>query len=892
MSALSTRRRPVAGVTARLIALVLLPVTVLCLFASTAVMAHWSTATRAATVDESVGELALLVELRDALREQQSVAAFAVRFLELGVTPDQATTFIGVDWTSQIAPARAQGDNAIRQLGDRTPVTAAAMQALYTDIDAGAVTSAAAVQRLDGFGQAVDDAETRGLDRLEVDARQTTLIAPLKSLREASGALDAATPRVVDLSAIWFPSPSDTAQSTGAALARLGAGNADYQHRIESLRVLGVRSIVTELERIEADPQVQLFYRAVEAAVRGEPLTAPGDAPDLEKVAATFRGHFVLDEFLASLVATAAVAVRDEARLLAASERTDFVTWAAGAAALALLSIVIALRLARSISTPLKDLASFAHAVNEGNLDIGPSRARNHGPRETRVAFSVFTDLVSNLQLLDAKANALAHLDFDNAALREPLPGRLGRSLESSVALLSGSIVERDHLQIHLAHQATHDSLTGILNRPAAITGIQAAMNRAARTGATTGVLFVDLNEFKAVNDSHGHEVGDEVLRQIASRVSVGMRSGDFVARLGGDEFVVVAEAIAGVAEATELARRIVETVTQPIEIGSLSVSVGAAIGVALTLDGPEDPSRLLARADAAMYRAKQHDGSNIEIFDADLQRQMIQREDIETALTAALADPTNDELELHYQPVLHIASGKMVAAEALIRWDRPGHGLMQPDEFIPVAEATALIIEIDRWVLAEAARQLVVWSTVADLAGLEVAVNISGRHLLSRQLPQHIRNVLEESGIDPHRLTIEITETVLLTDLVAAAAELDEVRALGVRVAIDDFGTGYTSLAALQQLPIDTIKIDRSFISRLDLRKGTSLVRMVTDLGHAIDITIVAEGVETNDERNALQAMGADYIQGFLLSKPLPPPAFEEWAHLNARARADAFVR
>ncbi|MEO8693969.1 MAG: EAL domain-containing protein [Acidimicrobiales bacterium] len=843
-------------------------------------------------MDGGVAELSLLVELRDALREQQSAAAFDVRFLELGVTPAEAAAFIGVDFSSQIAPARVQADNAIATLAERSPVTSSAMQSLYADIDTGAISSASAAQRLDGFGQAVGNAVEDGLDRLERETRQTPLIASLESLREASDALDVATPRVIDLSAIWFPSPADTAQMTAAALARLGAEEANYQDRLATLRTLGVGMVVDELVLIEADPQVQAFYQAVDSAVRGNPLTAVGEVVDLDKVAAAFRGHFVLNELIADLVETAEVTVQDQARLLAASERNDFVMWAAGAAALALLSIVIALRLSRSISTPLKQLADFAHAVNEGQLNIDPSRGRTHGPRETRVAFSVFTDLVTNLQLLDAKANALAHLEFDNPVLGEPLPGRLGRSLESSVALLSGSIVERDQLQMHLAHQATHDSLTGIMNRPAAITGIQAALNRAARTGATTAVLFIDLNDFKAVNDSHGHEVGDEVLRQVSARMIAGMRRGDFAARLGGDEFVVVAEAIAGVEEATELARRIVETITKPIEIGSLRVSVGAAIGVALTLDGPEDPLRLLARADAAMYRAKQHDASRIEIFDADLQRQMIEREDVETALTAALADAQNRELRLHYQPVLDTVSGAMVGAEALIRWDRPGHGLLPPDSFIPIAEATALIIDIDCWVLSDVARQLAAWSAQPDLAALSVAVNISGRHLLSGLLPQHVRSVLRDSGIDPHRLTIEITETVLLTDLVTAASQLDEVRALGVRVAIDDFGTGYTSLAALQQLPIDTIKIDRSFISQLDRRKGTSLVRMVTDLGHAIDITIIAEGVETNAELIALQSMGADCIQGYLLSRPLASDAFEAWArdHANEHRGALAF--
>jgi diguanylate cyclase (GGDEF)-like protein len=508
---------------------------------------------------------------------------------------------------------------------------------------------------------------------------------------------------------------------------------------------------------------------------------------------------------------------------------------------------------------------------------------RNHGPRETQMAFATFTDLVANLQLLDAKTNALAHCDFDDPVLTEPLPGRLGRSLESSVALLSGSIVERDQLQTRLAHQATHDSLTGIGNRPAAISAIQAAMQRGARTGATVAVLFVDLNDFKAVNDGHGHRVGDEVLREIASRLTLDLRRGDFVARLGGDEFVVVADGIDDAAEATNLARRIIDGVTRPIEVDGLSIRIGAAVGVALTLDGPEDPLRLLARADSAMYRAKRHDRSAIEIFDADLQQEMVERDDIEWALSNALADPSGGGLELHYQPVLDAATGALVGVEALVRWDRPGHGMQQPDSFIPVAEATALIIDLDCWVLNEATRQLVAWSAVDEIADIPVAVNISGRHLLSRQLPGHIREALDRSGISARQLTIEITETVLLSDLVSAAAELDAVRALGVKVAIDDFGTGYTSLAHLQQLPIDTLKIDRSFISQVTVRRGNSLVRMVTDLGHAIDVNIIAEGVETPGELAALQAIGADHVQGHLICRPLRPAALSTWVRERA---------
>ena len=869
-------------------ALVMLPVTVMCLLAGTVVLSHRSLSEEAIAVNRSVVALSNLVKLRDGLRSQESIATFDVRFAQLGVTRDLASTFLGFDIAAQVGPARIAAGQAIDALGSDSPVAASTLQVLYADIDNGVIDPSAAVQRLRSEIKAVATSLTNVVASLDVRSQPARLEAALESVRAAGEMVDVAAPQAVDLSAVWFPSPSDTPASTSAALARFSTESAAYASAAAQLRELDVGSVTALLGRIEADPSVQAFDAAVAATLLGSPFTQKGlelDAVEAQTVTAAFRGFFARDSQLDDLVVTATAAVSNEALRIAVTEHDEFIFWSSGATSLALASIGIALFLARSISKPLRDLAGYAHKVNEGELDAALLPSRNHGPRETQMAFGVFTDLVSNLQLLDAKANALAHCDFDDPVLLEPLPGRLGQSLESSVALLSGSIVERDQLQTHLAHEATHDSLTGICNRPAAITAIEAAMHRASRSGMTVAVLFVDLNEFKAVNDSHGHEVGDEVLRQIAARMSEDLRSGDFLARLGGDEFVVVAEGVSDAADATDLARRIVETVSRPIEVAGQHLIVGAAVGVALTLDGPEEPLRLLARADAAMYRAKQHDGSAIEIFDAGLQQQMIERVDIEAALTAALADPDGAGLQLHYQPVLDAASSSLVGVEALIRWERAGQGMLYPDSFIPIAEATNLIIDLDCWVLTEATRQLVAWSTVPELAEVPVAVNISGRHLLSRHLPAHIGAVLDQSGIDPHRLSIEITETVLLSDLVGAAGELEAIRALGVKVAIDDFGTGYTSLTHLQQLPIDTIKIDRSFISQLNVRRGSSLVRMVTDLGHAIDINIIAEGVETDEEMRALQAIGADHLQGYLLSRPLTPPAMSAWAHKRVGA-------
>jgi len=869
------------GVTGRLVGLVLVPLLVMCGLAGREVTSRRATAATARQIDSDVETLTALVKLHAAIATEQSVASFYVRFEQLGVTPETASTYIGSDLPSRVAVARSGENAALDLLGSSSPVNRADVDALHRDVDRGVLSSAEAVDALRSFNVAVTGVVTRSVADLEVLGRRTNagdLIDAVESLRLADSLIDVAVPEGIDLSALWFPSATTAPASSDRIVGSLAAERARYTDMLGELRALNVPAVVTRVNELDANRTVHAFDAAVEAAVRGELPTGVDAA--VARIPDVFGGYLNRSTLLDDVVATATATVRTEARALAASEQRAFLLWAGLTAMFVIAALAIVVGFGRSIARPLRRLAGYAHAVNEGDFDGEIPDERRHGPREIQVAFSVFTDLVANLRLLDAKANALATCSFDDPVLGLPLPGRLGQSLESSVAVLSGSIVERDRLQTHLAYQATHDSLTGLANRPAAIVGIQDAIHRAARNGETMAVLFLDLNAFKSVNDSHGHEIGDAVLRGIAIRLTSCVRDGDVVARLGGDEFVIIAERLASPDAAMDLAKRVVDQVSKPMEVDQSSIKVGVAIGIAMTLDGPEEPLRLLARADAAMYRAKKHDRSAIEIFDAALQQHMVEREDIERALSTALADASGGGLVLHYQPVLQTDSGAVVGVEALIRWERPGHGLLAPDAFVPIAEATSLIIDLDRWVLAEASRQLLAWSDDPDLADVPIAVNISGRHLQSGQLTNNIAALLDTTGLAPHRLSIEITETVLLDDLVAAASELEAVRALGVRVAIDDFGTGYTSLAHLQHLPIDMIKIDRSFISELNQRRGSSLVRMVTDLGHAIDLGIIAEGVETDEELAALRAMGADQLQGFLLSRPLTEPNLKQWVH------------
>jgi diguanylate cyclase (GGDEF)-like protein len=887
---LHRRTHPGTGISVRLVSLVLLPVTVMCAFAGTMVVSRHATSTQADAVERELGQLTGLVDLRDALRTQQSLQAITVRLSQLGVTRAVASQFVGINLVAEAAKARTRASTAVAALGNSSPLWNADLRALSRDIDVGDIPPATALVRLTAEVDVASAAVKHTLSGLDLAGQEGRIVNPIESLEVVTLFEGVASAQGIDLSALWFPSPGGTTKSGTLVFADLARNTAVYDATASYVRRLAPKPVVDSLDALAASPAVRPFTDAVTGVLTAAPVINPLSPADAPKLALVFRGFFQRSALLRDLVAAAAREVRDVAGRLATDGRAGLLLWGLGTAVLALGSIVIALLLGRSISRPLKLLSSYAHAVNEGDLDGAPAVRSNHGPRETRLAFRAFDDLVASLRLLDAKANALAHCDFADPVLAATLPGRLGESLESSVTVLSDSIIQRDILQAHLTHQANHDSLTGLYNRPAAVAGIQEAIDRASRSGAATAVLFVDLDDFKQVNDRHGHEVGDAVLKQVAARMQSTLRTGDFVARFGGDEFVIVAHCTDVVA-VTELGRRLVEVIDEEMEIGSGRVVVGASVGIALSLDGPEDPVALIARADAAMYRAKQHHGSAIELFDAELQTELLHRVDIEAALAVALAEPDGGGLRLSYQPILDAATERLVGLEALVRWDRPGHGILAPDAFIPIAESTDLIVELDCWVLDEVARQLGIWGQDRLLADIPVSVNISGRHLLGRRLPTHISSMLTRTGIDAGRIMVEITETVLLDDLLAAADELEAVRALGVKVAIDDFGTGYTSLAHLQQLPIDTIKIDRSFVSQLGAKRGRALVRMVTVFGKSMDITVVAEGVETCAELSALQGMGADNVQGYLLSRPLGAEAVPAWAAHVAGTRRSSIA-
>jgi len=477
----------------------------------------------------------------------------------------------------------------------------------------------------------------------------------------------------------------------------------------------------------------------------------------------------------------------------------------------------------------------------------------------------------------------------DLQALAVLLAGVIATLLLAALVLVLGRSRERAMAMVRektgqLRHQAMHDSLTGLPNRTLALDRIEQMLARARRQALPVAALYVDVDGFKAVNDSFGHAAGDELLRSVAKRLESVVRQGDTAARLAGDEFVVLVEGSTLDAGPELVAERLLEVLRQPYQMrdgGGRELSVTASIGIALGLR--ESADELLRDADIALYEAKASGRNRCVLFKSEMQTAVQDRLTLQMDLADAL---DRGELFLLYQPTFDLRSEAIIGVEALIRWRHPTRGVVPPMEFIPVAEATGLIVPIGRWVLREACRQAASWH--AQGQDLGVSVNISARQLDTDELIDDVRLALHDSGLPESALTLEVTETALMRDPEATAARLRSLKALGVRVAIDDFGTGYSSLAYLRQFPADVVKIDRSFISEIaDSKQTTALIHTLVQLGKALEIETLAEGIEDRLQLETLQRQQCDHGQGFLFSRPLEVGAVEEFMRSAAAGAA-----
>ncbi len=426
--------------------------------------------------------------------------------------------------------------------------------------------------------------------------------------------------------------------------------------------------------------------------------------------------------------------------------------------------------------------------------------------------------------------------------------------------------VERNRSQRYLTHLANYDQLTGLPNRRLFFDRFEQALNRARRSDECVALLFVDLDHFKDINDSLGHQAGDLLLKRAADRLRTCLREYDTVARMGGDEFALILEDHVSVSQAHAIARRVLHLVAEPFPLEDREVFISASIGVTLFPFDDHGEDVLLQHADIAMYQAKRHGGNNVQYYLGGMGAEVASRSSLVNDLHRGLE---NQEFYLEYQPIVDLRSGQLTAMESLVRWNHPTRGIVSPGEFIPLAEEVGLIGALGKWVLRNACAEVGRLQR-EERKEFPVAVNVSTRQFRQKDLVEHISQALADSALDPACLELELTENFFMEDTQLSRSALEKIKAMGIRISLDDFGTGYSSLQYLKTFPIDTLKIDRSFVQDIDTNStNANLVVSMIGIGHGLGLKVLAEGVETYNQVVFLQAHGCDYAQGFYFSRP-----------------------
>ena len=434
-------------------------------------------------------------------------------------------------------------------------------------------------------------------------------------------------------------------------------------------------------------------------------------------------------------------------------------------------------------------------------------------------------------------------------------------------------ITERKAQQDQLEHQALHDALTGLPNRVLLMDRLSHALDMAKRDSQPLGLLLLDLDRFKEINDTLGHHVGDLLLRNVAQRLVKPLRKTDTIARLGGDEFAVLLPAVTDLERAKRVSLRILKELEEPFQLENLSLEIGVSIGIAMYPDHAEDQSRLLQSADVAMYMAKKVQ-THIELYDQGKDHNSLRHLTLSGELRQAIE---LGQLSFHYQPKLDLATGRVTQVEALARWRHPVHGYIPPEEFIIQAERTGLIEALSLWEFNTAFGQLAAWRDIGLQVGM--AINLSAGNLHKRSLPNLLEELLKQWKVEPGQLTLEITESAIMVDPDSAHEVLTQLDDIGLRLSIDDFGTGYSSLASLKRLPVDELKIDKSFVIHMTENENDAvIVRSTIDLAHNLGLSVVAEGIETEPHIALLRGLGCDIGQGFFIGRPMPVEKMTEW--------------
>ncbi|HUM17529.1 MAG TPA: EAL domain-containing protein [Candidatus Nitrosotalea sp.] len=483
----------------------------------------------------------------------------------------------------------------------------------------------------------------------------------------------------------------------------------------------------------------------------------------------------------------------------------------------------------------------------------------------------VVWDVASAISRAAHLANATKLADLPAVPTRKDEIGTLMTSFAKMLATIEQQTDEINQFPRRLdqlARQAFRDSLTSMPNRALFMDRLSHALTRTERRGEQLAVLFLDLDRFKVVNDSMGHRVGDQLLIGVSQRLAACLRPEDTIARLGGDEFAILLEDVKDDKGPTSVADRLTGELQQPFKVEGREVVITVSIGIAMSTARRMTPEDILRDADLAMYHAKGKGKARYEVFDKSMNAPAQERMDLELDLRNAVA---RGEFTLHYQPVVELPTGRITEVEALVRWKHPQRGLLFPADFVALSEETGLIVPLGRWVLHEACRQTRQWQLASPAARLAISVNISARQLQQPGLVEEIGAVLRDTRLDPATLRLEITETVVMHDAPTTLAKLEALKALGVQLAIDDFGTGYSSLGYLKRFPVDTLKIDRSFVKGIGGNvEDSAIVRAVITVAKSLNLSVTAEGIETAEQLEHLRALGCDHGQGYFFAKPM----------------------
>lgn len=524
-------------------------------------------------------------------------------------------------------------------------------------------------------------------------------------------------------------------------------------------------------------------------------------------------------------------------------------------------------------------------------LDANPALARIYGHASPDALIDHLHDISRQLYVLPERRAEFVRLMQEHGAVRNfesqvfrhdgriiwiSENARAVKNADGSVQFFEGTVVditERRQHEAELEYQASHDSLTGLPNRSLLRDRIEQAIAKARRDNKRVAVVFVDLDHFKLINDSLGHHVGDRLLLEVADRLMTCVRSHDTVARQGGDEFVLVLTEQHGEDESLAIVSRLLDVISQPWVDEGQEYGLSCSVGISCYPKDGDDPDALLRCADAAMYQAKASGRSTYHVYTPELNQAISERLELENSLRHALE---RDEFRVYYQPRIAVASGHIIGAEALIRWDCPGKGLIPPDSFISIAEETGLIIPIGQWILQEACRQNSAWQQ-AGLLPISISVNLSPIQFRHAGLVQSVADALQQANLHPACLELELTESFVMHDAERINVAMQALKALGVDIAVDDFGTGYSSLSYLKRFPVDRLKVDKSFVRDIDSDPDdAAIVRAIITLGHALGLKVVAEGVETRAHLEFLQQHGCDELQGYYFSRPVPAAEME----------------